>query len=272
MMRFTVANWHRHHDDPQWWIEHNGYTTMTSPPEWAKVANRNLDIFAPPEHIVFDNVSQDHYKTVYRRVLQSRMDAIRVWVAAHDGEHVILLCACPGNSMDERFCHRYLIAKVLTWLGCEEVIFDENASKGDGMRVISLWQPYASLIAQGQKQIETRSWPAPPSLIGQRIAIHAAKKWDRALRAVCQRFPFREDIAHPEDLPRGAIIATAILTECRSTNGDWVDDLSEREYEYGDYSPDRFGWFLSDVECFLEPIPAQGKQGIWIWQREAVTA
>ena len=42
------------------------------------------------------------------------------------------------------------------------------------MLALTLWQPYATLIACGAKTIETRSWAAPESLIGQRLAIHAA--------------------------------------------------------------------------------------------------
>ncbi|WP_148133944.1 ASCH domain-containing protein [Candidatus Formimonas warabiya] len=33
----------------------------------------------------------------------------------------------------------------------------------------TLWQPWASLIAEGYKKIETRSWKAPEKVIGQRI-------------------------------------------------------------------------------------------------------
>lgn len=47
------------------------------------------------------------------------------------------------------------------------------------MKAISLWQPYASLIASGFKPFETRDWAPPRELIGQPIAIHAAKKIDR---------------------------------------------------------------------------------------------
>jgi hypothetical protein len=47
------------------------------------------------------------------------------------------------------------------------------------MKAISLWQPWASLIACGAKRFETRSWAPPRDLIGQPIAIHAAKKIDR---------------------------------------------------------------------------------------------
>jgi activating signal cointegrator 1 len=47
------------------------------------------------------------------------------------------------------------------------------------MKAISLWQPWASLIACGAKPYETRSWAPPRKLIGATIAIHAAKKIDK---------------------------------------------------------------------------------------------
>lgn len=43
------------------------------------------------------------------------------------------------------------------------------------MKAISIWQPHASLLLLGAKPFETRSWPVPKALIGQRVAIHAAK-------------------------------------------------------------------------------------------------
>lgn len=47
------------------------------------------------------------------------------------------------------------------------------------MKAISLWQPWASLIACGAKWYETRHWAPPRDLIGQTIAIHAAKKIEK---------------------------------------------------------------------------------------------
>jgi hypothetical protein len=47
------------------------------------------------------------------------------------------------------------------------------------MKAISLWQPWASLIACGAKPYETRNWAPPRDLIGATIAIHAAKKIDQ---------------------------------------------------------------------------------------------
>jgi len=47
------------------------------------------------------------------------------------------------------------------------------------MKVITLWQPWASFIAFGWKSIETRTHNKFESLKGNRIAIHAGKNWDK---------------------------------------------------------------------------------------------
>ena len=46
---------------------------------------------------------------------------------------------------------------------------------GPDRPAITLHQPWASLVAHGIKNIETRSWPPPQGIIGERIAIHAGR-------------------------------------------------------------------------------------------------
>ena len=62
------------------------------------------------------------------------------------------------------------------------------------MKAITLHQPFASLIANGTKTIETRSWAPPKALIGQRIAIHAGEESEPRKTFVIRRsitFPSR---------------------------------------------------------------------------------
>lgn len=273
-MRFSVASWHTR--PVAYWLAHGAYTTMASPPRWAKEQGRNEPLFVPPSHIVFGDVSQDEYTAVYRQVMQRRLPQIRQWMQQHQDDHMILLCACP----DGKFCHRLLIAKLLTWLKCEEVPLPEEDSmaRPDGsFAAISLWQPWASLIAIGAKTIETRSWAAPKSLMGQRIAIHAAKKWNRELEETCLSQPFYDDLHASgmsemgirEYLPQGAVLCTARLVACRSTNDDdFIEAISEREYDYGNYAPDRYAWILDDVQVLPTPLPYRGAQGIFTVQMD----
>lgn len=69
------------------------------------------------------------------------------------------------------------------------------------MKAISLWQPWASLIACGAKPFETRHWAPPRELIGQRIAIHAAKKIGPENRG------FAEDIMYGQHADGGFPLA-----------------------------------------------------------------
>src|SRR5262245_18042005 len=95
---------------------------------------------------------------------------------------------------------------------------------------LSLWQPWASLIAIGAKKIETRSWPTNYRGL---VAIHAAKRFQEpermlvgehrfmdALKPHYKRAPLPEvhrTIVSPLDLPLGCFIALGRLRHCLST-------------------------------------------------------
>lgn len=102
------------------------------------------------------------------------------------------------------------------------------------MKALTIRQPWASLIALGVKTIETRSWRAPQSLIGQTIAIHAGK-WTPRIGAFAGPIHEGPDGGYeyamlrdrdgerpwklwsPEGwmtLPLGAVVATATLAGC----------------------------------------------------------
>ena len=68
------------------------------------------------------------------------------------------------------------------------------------MKAISLWQPWASLIAAGAKPYETRSWAPPRELIGQPIAIHAAKKIDKGAAQFAEELCYGQHSSGSHDL------------------------------------------------------------------------
>ena len=142
------------------------------------------------------------------------------------------------------------------------------------MKAISLWQPWATLVAVGAKCCETRSWGT--SYRGP-IVIHAAKRWSLELRDLCLTEPFLGALAmhrpnqagafYLEDCldevcPRGVIVATAHLDACVSIDLR-TTPVDRREQAFGDYSPGRFRWDLTDVRRFAEPIPYRGRQGLF---------
>lgn len=132
------------------------------------------------------------------------------------------------------------------------------------MKAISLWQPWASLIAVGAKYIETRAWPAPAWLIGQRIAIHAAKRETELW--LCVREPFSRYVPEPDVLPLGYVVATARLDRCAEMTADAIAMLKRNrpdEYAFGLYEPGRYAWVLDAIQQLPEPVPYRGRQKIF---------
>lgn len=95
------------------------------------------------------------------------------------------------------------------------------------MKVLSLTQPWASLLAGGAKQIETRSWGT--SYRGP-VAVHAAKGFPRKCADLVGGEPFASALydlgyeaktvrARAASLPRGAIVGVVDLVEC--AGADW---------------------------------------------------
>lgn len=126
------------------------------------------------------------------------------------------------------------------------------------VRALSLWQPWAHIVASGDKRVENRSWEPPPWLIGQRFAIHAAKRWDStgALRIAelwdqpCPRF---------DDVEFGAVIATVRLVMVATTPEQVMAHASEDQaiWFFGPY-----GWVLEDARP-VKPVLCRGFQGLW---------
>lgn len=132
------------------------------------------------------------------------------------------------------------------------------------MKALSLWQPWASLIAVGAKRVETRAWPAPDWLIGQRIAIHAAKR-DTELWT-CVRDPFKQYLPEPDSLPLGYVIATARLSRCTVMTEASIAVLAQEhpdEHAFGLYEPGRYAWVLADVEPLAVPVAVRGRQKVF---------
>lgn len=139
------------------------------------------------------------------------------------------------------------------------------------MHALTLHQPFATLIALEAKRVETRGWPAPAWLPGQRIAIHAGKGTDYL--PLIHAEPFAAALAGlgletGALLPMGAVVCTAVLDRCTMMTPAAIAVLEADnpvEHAFGHYEPGRFAWVLRDVQVFAEPIPARGYQKVWNW-------
>lgn len=132
------------------------------------------------------------------------------------------------------------------------------------MRVITIRQPFASLILAGVKRYETRTWPT--SYTGP-LGIHAAIAPPKA----CYRDIVRQQLGCSlEELPRGQILGTAELYECLEC-GLFSPSLLERSIGFWD-DPNNFAWCLVQPHLFVQPIPCPGRLGFWTWPKKEVAS
>jgi hypothetical protein len=136
------------------------------------------------------------------------------------------------------------------------------------VKVLTLTQPCASLMAFGHKTIETRSWPT--SYRGT-LAIHAVAGIARDLAPIAEAVRRRAwRVGHlglhaqAQALPRGAILAVVWLWDvCRTEEARLSLLEDDDELEYGDFTPGRWARWTRQRQCLPEPIPCRGTLGLW---------
>lgn len=131
---------------------------------------------------------------------------------------------------------------------------------------ISLWQPWATLIALGAKKIETRSWSCR---YRGPIAIHAAM-YAGALGICYSRDSIRRVMKanrlDPRALPLGKIVCLAELERVDVISTELRERTTSREQEFGNFADGRYAWRFGRVVALDEPLYATGRQGLWRWQ------
>ena len=124
------------------------------------------------------------------------------------------------------------------------------------MKVITIREPFATLIKDKVKIYETRSWKT--NYRGE-IYIHAAKIRSKASNAniASTYLKSRENPEH--------IICNCLLKNCIYMDEDFINEVKKNKEEYnsGHYEVGRFAWQLEVIEVLKEPIYAKGQLGIW---------
>lgn len=146
------------------------------------------------------------------------------------------------------------------------------------MKGLTLWEPWASLMAHGYKKNETRSWPT-----GYRgpLVIHAAKTQDHIsdFKLLLAKAGIIESMFAPapngfpvkdHEWPFGKIIAVCSLVDCIPTDDLVKNGLAHMERACGDYSSARFAWIAEGLYRVNPPIPWRGKQALWDVPEELV--
>jgi hypothetical protein len=101
------------------------------------------------------------------------------------------------------------------------------------MKAISVKQPWANMIASGEKTIETRTW---------------CTDYRGAILIVSSRIPRIE--------PAGYALAVAELIDCRPMTKDDEEKACCKIY------PNAYAWVLENIMP-ITPFPVKGKLGIY---------
>ncbi len=133
------------------------------------------------------------------------------------------------------------------------------------MKALTLWQPWATLVALGEKQHETRSWSTnyrgPLAIHAAKTAAHTHQFWAKHFQRSLQSGGYHR----PKSLPYGMVVAICQLVDIVPTSIEIVYAFDQKELAFGDYSPHRFVWKLEDIVRLTDPIPATGRQKLWTW-------
>lgn len=123
------------------------------------------------------------------------------------------------------------------------------------MKVITIKQPWATLIVEGYKRFEFRSWKT--NYRGD-ILIHAGKGIDKEAMERLKKYL-------PDEIPLGKIIGKATLTDCIPMSKDFADMLAKENNDiYTTHSFSRnYGFKLENVEKLDNPIEIRGQLGLW---------
>ena len=130
------------------------------------------------------------------------------------------------------------------------------------MKVLSLIEPWATLIKEGKKVIETRSWKT--SYRGE-LYIHASsKKIKRSDAHTIELLKLIPDVP----MGYGHILCKCKLVDCVYMDQDFLKQIEKNKQEFlcGEYSLGRYAWILEDVEPLDVPIPAKGHLNIWNYE------
>jgi len=150
------------------------------------------------------------------------------------------------------------------------------------MKALTVWQPWASLIAAGVKPYEFRGWVYPTSLHHCRIVIHAAQRkvrrdemqelilrlerdggWGLEMDAARAWPLLHRWLQTPEILPLSTGLCTATLNACRPVRQ--LPSVAAHPERHKEIARGMWGWHLTDIEPLPMLEPVKGAQGFWEW-------
>lgn len=128
------------------------------------------------------------------------------------------------------------------------------------MKVLTIKQPWASLIIEGYKEYEFRSWKT--NYRGE-LLIHAGKGIDKDAMNRLKKYI-------PQEMPLGKIIGKVNMVDCIKTNPEFFNQIRKENKDiYGkSIFKEEYAWRFKEVKKFETMIEINGKLGLWNYNLE----
>lgn len=131
------------------------------------------------------------------------------------------------------------------------------------MKVLTIKEPFATLIKNNIKFIETRSWKT-----NYRGELYIQASVSKIKKEVRERFELSK-LYNEEELNYGFIICKCNLVDCIYMTNEFIEKEEINNYENfiaGHYEVGRYAWILDNIEP-IEPIKVKGQLGIWNYKK-----
>ena len=122
------------------------------------------------------------------------------------------------------------------------------------MKVLTIREPWASLIVNGYKEYEFRSWKTN---YRGKILIHAGLKLETG---IIERFK-----EYNLEYQKGVIIGEADLVDCILVDNNFISELREINpivYRQSNHD-ETYAWKLENIKKYDKVIYATGQLGLW---------
>ena len=132
------------------------------------------------------------------------------------------------------------------------------------MKVLTIKEPFATLIKNKVKYIETRSWKT--NYRGELYIQAGIAKLTKGIKD-------RKELAQlysEDELTYGYIICKCNLVECIYMTEDFIKQEKKKNYKNfiaGRYEVGRYAWVLDNIEP-INPIKVKGQLGIWNYEQK----
>lgn len=131
------------------------------------------------------------------------------------------------------------------------------------MKVLTIREPFATLIKNKVKYIETRSWKT--NYRGE-LYIHSGVA--KITKEIRERNGLTE-LYNEDELKYGYIICKCNLVDCILMTDEFINQEKEKclkNFIAGTYEVGRYAWVLDNIKL-IEPIKAKGQLGIWNYRK-----